>query len=85
MTGGSDDPLVAAQYGLGSFRSQGGPWGLDNGQGTTYKGKLITPDGTTEIDCPDDVCILDKMERGWVLTCVAYPQPNVVIETHKEE
>ncbi|XP_044460680.1 ferredoxin-A-like [Mangifera indica] len=27
----------------------------------------------------------DQMDSGWVLTCVAYPQSPVVIETHKEE
>lgn len=27
----------------------------------------------------------DQIGSGWVLTCVAYPQGNVVIETHKEE
>ncbi|XP_038683972.1 ferredoxin-like [Tripterygium wilfordii] len=26
----------------------------------------------------------DQMNDGWVLTCVAYPQSDVVLETHKE-
>ncbi|XP_059648182.1 ferredoxin-A-like [Cornus florida] len=91
-----------------------------------HKVKLITPEGTKEFECPDDVYILDhaeengidlpyscragscsscagfikngkvdqsdgsfledeQMDQGWVLTCVAYPQGDVVIETHKEE
>lgn len=29
----------------------------------TYKVKLITPDGSVEFDCPDDVYILDRAEE----------------------